>query len=208
VTELLLIRHGQSEFNAERRWAGWEHRSPLTGQGEAEAQALADDLASESDIEWVYTSPLLRARQTAQIIGKALGLTPLELAELREVNVGHVGGLTTEEFGANYPEDFARWQDRTDIGFTWPGGENRCGFFRRTARAMDHIVSMHPDDKVVVVCHGGVIRAALAHYLPDDYGEWWTYPLHTGSLTRLLVTPDCSQLLVLNQYDSPLDSTG
>ena len=66
MTELLLVRHGQSLFNAERRWTGWEHKSPLTGQGEAEAQAVAARLAPESDIEAIYSSPLLRAWQTAR----------------------------------------------------------------------------------------------------------------------------------------------
>lgn len=200
MTEVWLIRHGESQFNAEHRWAGWEHASPLTAQGEAEAQALADRLASEDDIEQIYTSPLQRAWQTAQIIGKALGLTPLVVTELREVNVGHVGGLTMGEFAAQFPEAYERWQDRTDVGFTWPGGENRYQFFQRAARAVERVASKHADDKVVIVCHGGVIRATLAHYLPNDYSEWWAYQLHTGSLTRLLVTPNGSQLLTLNEY--------
>jgi len=72
MTDLLLIRHGESQFNAEHRWAGWEHASPLTIQGEAEARALAAQLASEHDIQALYNSPLQRARQTAHIIAKAL----------------------------------------------------------------------------------------------------------------------------------------
>ena len=203
MTELLLVRHGESQFNAERRWAGWEHKSPLTRQGEAEAQALADRLASERDIEAIYSSPLLRAWQTAQFIAKALGLTPTPFTGLREVNVGHVGGLTMDEFAAKYPEDYERWRDRSNTAFTWPGGENRYDFFRRAPQAVARIASMHPNHRVVVVCHGGVIRATLAHYLPNDYGEWWTYSLHTGSLTRLLVAPDGNELLTLNECGSP-----
>jgi broad specificity phosphatase PhoE len=64
-------------------------------------------------------------------------------------------------------------------------------------------VSWHRNDKVVVVCHGGVIRATLAHYLPNEYTEWWTYSLPTGSLSRLLVTPDGNKLLTLSEYDAP-----
>jgi broad specificity phosphatase PhoE len=200
MTELLLVRHGQSEFNAQHRWENWECQSPLTAQGGAEAQALAERLTSESDIAALYTSPLSRARQTAHFVGKALGITPVEIDGLREVNVGHVGGLTQEEFAARFPEAFPRWQDRRDMEFTWPGGEKRADFFRRAARAMDEIVTRHPHDKVLVACHGGVIRATLAYYLPDDYSEWWTYPLHTGSLTRLSVTANGSRLLTLNEY--------
>jgi broad specificity phosphatase PhoE len=207
MTELLLIRHGQSEFNAQHRWENWERHSPLTQQGEAEAQALAERLVPEKDIAALYTSPLTRARQTAQIVGKALGMTPVEREGLREVNVGHVGGLTHEEFATRFPEAFPRWQDRRDVEFTWPGGEVRADFFRRAAQAVDEIVARHPHDKIVVVCHGGVIRAALAYYLPTDYGAWWTYSLHTGSLSRLCVSPNGSKLLTLNQYTA-LEQTG
>ncbi len=201
MTELLLIRHGESQFNAEHRWAGWEHESPLTQRGEAEAQVLAERLATERGIAALYTSPLVRARQTAQFVGKALGLLPVVRTGLREVNVGHVGGLTDDEFAATFPEAFVRWQDRTDIEFTWPGGEKRAGFFRRAAQAVADIVAQHGENKVIVVCHGGVIRATLAYYLPNDYGEWWTYSLHTGSLTRLWVTVNGSRLLALNEHD-------
>jgi probable phosphoglycerate mutase len=203
MTELLLVRHGQSLFNAERRWTGWEHKSPLTSRGEAEAQAVADRLASERDIEAIHSSPLLRAWQTAQFIAKALGLTPIAHTGLCEVNVGHVGGLTKDEIAATYPEDYEMWRDRSNTAFTWPGGENRYEFFRRAPQAVSEIVSMHPNDKVVVVCHGGVIRATLAHYLPHEYSEWWTYSLPTGSLTRLRVTPNGNKLLTLAEYDAP-----
>ena len=77
MTELLLVRHGESRFNAERRWAGWEDHSPLTALGEAEAQAVANRLATEGDIVELYASPLLRAWQTAQIISKTLGIAPV-----------------------------------------------------------------------------------------------------------------------------------
>lgn len=200
MTELLLIRHGQSQFNAQHRWESWEHHSPLTAQGEAEAQALAERLAPEKDIAALYASPLTRARQTAQTVGKALGIPPVEVDGLREVNVGYVGGLTHEEFEARFPEEYPLWQDRSNMEFTWPGGELRADFFRRAARAADEIVARHPHDKVAVVCHGGVIRATLAYYLPADHSEWWAYPLHTGSLTRLQVTPNGSKLLTLNEY--------
>jgi broad specificity phosphatase PhoE len=201
MTELLLVRHGQSQFNAERRWENWVHESPLTQQGESEAQALADRLVAESDVAAIYASPLTRAAQTAQIIGQALGMEPIPLAGLREVDVGLVGGLTSDEFEARFPSAFARWRDRRDLGFTWPGGEVRFDFFQRAAQAVGEVVAGHAGEKVVVVCHGGVIRATLAFYLPNDFSEWWSYNLHTGSLSRLEVSPAGNQLLTLNEYE-------
>ncbi len=195
-----MVRHGQSQFNAERRWENWVHESCLTQQGESEAQALADRLVAESDIAAIYASPLTRAAQSARIIGKVLGMEPIELDGLREVDVGLVGGLTRDGFETRFPGAYARWQNRQDLGFTWPGGEVRSDFFQRAAQAMGEIVARHPGDKVVVVCHGGVIRATLAFYLPNDFGEWWSYDLHTGSLSRLQVSSAANQLLTLNEY--------
>ncbi len=203
MTGLLLVRHGESQFNAERRWAGWDDLSPLTARGEAEAQAVANRLASEGDIEAVYASPLLRAWQTAQIISKTLGIAPVLHDGLREVNVGQVGGLTMEEFAAQFPGHYERWQERSNSGFTWPGGENRYQFFLRAGRAVEWIACKHPDGKVVVVCHGGVIRAALVYFLPEECSEWWTYRVHTGSLSRLSVDSNGNRLLALNEYDPP-----
>jgi probable phosphoglycerate mutase len=201
MTELLLVRHGQSQFNAERRWENWVHESPLTPHGEGEARVLADRLVAEHDIAALYASPLTRAAQTAQIIGKALGMEPRAFDGLREIDVGLVGGLTRDGFEARFPSAFARWQDRRDMDFAWPGGEVRSDFFQRATQAVAEIVAKHPGDKVVVVCHGGVIRATLAFYLPNDFSEWWAYALHTGSLSRLLVSPDGNRLVTLNEYE-------
>lgn len=203
MTELLLVRHGESQFNAERRWAGWGDFSPLTALGEAEAQALANRLAAEDSIAALYASPLLRAWQTAQIISKTLGIAPVLHEGLREVDVGRVGGLTTDEFAAQFPSDYDSWQERSNFQFTWPGGENRLEFFLRAGRAVEQIAGRHPDEKVVVVCHGGVIRATLVYFLPEECSQWWTYVVHTGSLTRLSVGSNGNRLLALNEYDTP-----
>ncbi len=203
MTELLLVRHGESQFNAERRWAGWDDFSPLTALGEAEAHAVASRLALEDGIGALYASPLLRAWQTAQIISKTLGIGPVQHDGLREVNVGQVAGLTMEEFATQLPGHYERWQERSDSGFTWPGGENRHEFFLRAGRAVEEIANGHPGEKVVVVCHGGVIRATLVYFLPQECGEWWTYRLQTGSLTRLAVGSNGNRLLALNEYDPP-----
>ncbi len=201
MTELLLLRHGQSRFNAERRWENWVHESALTQQGEGEAQALADRLVTEHDIAALYASPLTRAAQTAQIIGRALGMEPIAIDGLREIDVGLVGGLTRDGFEARFPSAFAQWQDRRDMSFAWPGGEVRSDFFQRATHTVAEIAAKHPEEKVVVVCHGGVIRATLAFYLPNDFSDWWVYALHTGSLSRLVVSPDGNQLHKLNEYE-------
>ena len=201
MTELLLVRHGESQANLEQRWASWEAEVPLSPQGQAEAEALARRMAFERGVDALYASPLLRAQQTAEHIARALGLSPIMLPGLCEINVGQVAGLTNAEFAQSLPDVHARWQNRDDSEYTWPGGEKRADFFHRVAQTVEGIVAAHPAGKVAVVCHGGVIRATLAHYLPATHGQWWAYRLHTGSLTRLLVAPDGNALLALNEHE-------
>ena len=208
MTELILVRHGESQFNAEHRWAGWEHESPLTPRGVHEAQNTARLLSGENDISAIYSSPLTRARQTAEIIGDSIGLHPVLVEGLKEVNVGCIAGLTQSEFAEKYPDVYARWQNRADAQFTWPGGEQRAGFFRRAAQTIQQILERHPHDKVAVVCHGGVIRASLAYLVPESHAEWWTYSLHTASVTRMQIGPEGPKLVSLNEYQDGVETLG
>lgn len=88
MTDLLLIRHGQATHNLEQRWEGWG-ATALTEEGQRQAEALAERLASSAtNIAHLYTSPLLRARQTAQPIARRLGLIPVVHEGLREIDFG------------------------------------------------------------------------------------------------------------------------
>ena len=90
------------------------------------------------------------------------------------------------------------WTDKTNLDFQWPGGESRRGFFARVWGAMDAIIAAHPNDEVVVVGHGGSLRAALAHLLPDRFTEWWLYELGNASLTVVDMGASGTTLRVLN----------
>jgi len=195
---LLLIRHAETVANAEGRWVGWGDTG-LTERGRAQVKATARRIAAEvRDAVAIYTSPLPRARETAGEIGRALGLTPIPMEDLREINFGELDGVTIEEMEARYPDLFARWRDKTDTEYTWPGGEKRADFFRRVAAACDEILSRHTHGSVVVVAHGGTLRSFLAHLLPEQLGRWWTYNLDNCGLTRVAVDGATARLLVLN----------
>jgi broad specificity phosphatase PhoE len=198
MTELLLIRHAQTEANATGHWQGWTD-PPLTSTGRTQAQALARRLVTErGEVAALYTSPLRRAMATAQAIGTALDLQPTPVDQLKEIHFGQLEGVTLHEMEARYPDLYRRWQDKTDMAFHWPGGERRADFFARAAQACQRILTRHPDDKVAIVAHGGTIRACLAHLLPRQLGRWWTYPLDNGGLTRVHGTGNDTGLLVLN----------
>jgi broad specificity phosphatase PhoE len=143
MTELLLVRHGETDWNAEGKLQGHTDR-PLNDYGRRQAQALADRLASE-DIDAVYASDLSRARETAEIVGSKLGLPVVVDPDLREKNWGNWEGLTSDE--------------RLHIEFE---GETSEAHRDRTLSAVQRIVERHPGERVVVVTHGGSLRRIQA----------------------------------------------
>jgi uncharacterized phosphatase len=143
MTELLLVRHGETDWNAEGKLQGHTDR-PLNDYGRRQARALADRLAGEN-IDAVYASDLSRARETAEIVGEKLGLTVAVDPDLREKNWGNWEGLTSDE--------------RLHIEFE---GETSETHRDRTLSAVQRIVERHPGERVVVVTHGGSLRRIQA----------------------------------------------
>jgi broad specificity phosphatase PhoE len=198
MTEILFIRHGETHSNADGRWQGWSD-SPLTDAGRLQIAAVARRLTGErGGVAALYSSPLRRAFETAQAIGAALGLSPQILDLLKEVHFGELEGVAFHEVERQYPDLFTQWRDRTDMDFRWPGGERRADFFHRASEACQLILERHPRDKVVVVSHGGTIRACLAQLLPQDMGTWWSYAVDNTSITHVRTTENGVDLLVLN----------
>jgi probable phosphoglycerate mutase len=197
MTDLLLIRHGQALHNLEGRWEGWG-ATPLTEEGQRQAEFLAQRLKMGlHTIGYLCASPLLRARQTAEPISRRLGLPVVTHEGLREIDFGQVSGLTVEGFKASMPETYARWQDRGDLAFQFPGGEQRLAFFRRVGDTLEEIIASHPGEVVVAVAHGGTIRAGLAYLLPDTMGDWWGYALQNASLTHVRAGGGRNELVTL-----------
>jgi probable phosphoglycerate mutase len=151
---LLLIRHAQSSANAERRFQG--HMDvPLSGQGLRESALLAERLAGLG-IHAIYSSPLRRARQTAEVTAERLGLAISERRALIERDVGAISGLTRDEVVERFPE-FAtvRLDDRGESPI--PGFEADGAFEQRVLAVLEEIISGHPGETVAAFTHGGVI---------------------------------------------------
>jgi broad specificity phosphatase PhoE len=163
VTVILLARHGESDWNVDRRWQGHADR-PLTERGREQARALADRLADIA-LQAVYTSDLRRARETAEIVARTQGLEVHVTPALREVDVGSWSGLSREEAGARFPEGYARWLSG---GPGWEDGESYEQMSERVLGALRAIVADHPEDRVLIVAHGGPIRAIHAATIGID----------------------------------------
>jgi broad specificity phosphatase PhoE len=158
MTELLLVRHGETDWNRDQRFQGHAD-PPLNDTGRAQARALANDLAAER-IDAIYTSDLARARETAELIAERAGVPFVLEPQLREVDVGEWQGLTHAEIDERFPEGRRNWHER---GHGWERGETYEQLAERVLEALERIVHRHPGERVVVVGHGGTIRAVRAH---------------------------------------------
>ena len=164
MTTIFLVRHGETDWNLERRFQGHADR-PLNETGRAQAAALAESLDGE-DLTAVYTSPLQRASQTAAIVAARLGLDPRPLEALREIHVGDWEGLTVDEVKERYPE-----QASMDWRSGWPGGETYDELGARVLPALLVLANEHPDARVLAVTHAGPVRAALASAMGLSYDD-------------------------------------
>jgi broad specificity phosphatase PhoE len=158
VTIVYLARHGESDWNAANRFQGHSDR-PLTELGRRQAQALADELAEVSTLAAIYSSPLRRASETAFAVGERVRLEPVLVEDLREVDVGSWTGLTRAEVEARHPADFRRWLDG---GEGWEDGESYAAMSARVLPALLGIAAGHEGDEILVISHGGPLRAIQA----------------------------------------------
>ncbi len=158
MIELLLIRHGETAWNRERRMQG-HIDIPLSAAGVRQAQALGRALAAERPLA-IYSSDLGRARATAQPVADAHDLPVILRTSLRERCYGAFEGLLYDEISQRYPQAFAAWRAR-ELHARFPAGEREAEtqqeFHDRAVQAVTGIVSAHPSGKLVVVTHGGVL---------------------------------------------------
>ena len=206
MTTILLARHGESDWNRAKRWQGHADR-PLTERGREQAHALADRLAA-TELDAVYSSDLERARETAEIVARSQGLDVHVLPELREVDVGSWSGLTRAEAERRFPDAFRRWAAG---GEGWDDGETYEQLSERVLRAIRTIAADHPGERVLVVAHGGTIRAVHAAALGVDVHTYRRIRrvepnatlsavcVEGGELTELCRTEDLDEFLVEDQ---------
>jgi uncharacterized phosphatase len=149
MTELYLVRHGETDWNRQHRVQGLTD-IPINATGRKQARA-AGRLLTRRSWDAIYTSPLSRARETASIIATENGLPdPIAVDELVERNYGDAEGLNFIEIDRRYP-------NRSDV----PGQETRDAVSARVVPALRLIAAAHPGESVIVVSHGGAIRSVL-----------------------------------------------
>jgi broad specificity phosphatase PhoE len=165
VTTIHLARHGETDWNRQLRWQGHSD-PPLNELGRRQARALADGLDGTS-LAALYSSDLRRASETAEIVASRLGLAVTVDPALREIDVGSWEGFTLAELETRFPEAVARWEQRGEHG--WEGGESHDEMAARVRAAVQSIAARHEGEEILVVTHGGPIRALKAFAAGLDY---------------------------------------
>lgn len=197
-TFLTLIRHGETEWNRLKRWQGHED-IPLNEDGENQARAAAQFLAA-ANITRVMSSDLIRAHHTAQLINQFLRLPFINDERLREIHVGDVQGMTTDNIQEYFPDLHSELLRDAYANVQFPNGESRYQAGERLGQALQSIADTYPDEHVLICTHGGVIRMALYYLL--NFAESAT-PIHNCSLTRLVYDSASQQWAVLDFAVAP-----
>lgn len=185
TTHLLVIRHGETAWNAEHRIQG--HLDiPLSATGVRQAARLADRLTSER-IDAVYSSELARAWLTAVPLADRLGLEVVPEPRLRERCFGIFEGLTLDEIAVQHPEAFRRWRAR-DPEWAMQRGETGQQLIDRVLEALHDIAGRHRGETVALVTHGGVLDVAYRAARALDWDAPREHQMLNAGINRLRVT--------------------
>jgi probable phosphoglycerate mutase len=204
VTRVLLIRHGQSEGNAEGRFGG-HTATPLSARGLRQAEATAQALSSET-FDAIYSSDLPRAYDTAQPLALLAGLEVQRREAFRERSVGVMEGLTFEQAAEQHPEQYAALL-RRDFEHVLLGGESYRQMLERASHELDSAIRRHTGGRIAVFSHTGTICILVLHLMgaldaPELRPVWIAtancgitrFELRTDGFVRVLVINDTRHL--------------
>jgi broad specificity phosphatase PhoE len=204
VTNVLLIRHGQSKGNAERRFGG-HTATPLSARGHRQAELTARTLKSES-LTAIYSSDLARAIETARPLSRLTGLPIHDTNAFRERSVGVMEGLTFEAAAQQHPEQYAALL-RRDFEHVLTGGESYRQLLDRARQKLDDIIEQNRGGKIAVFSHTGTICILALHLMgaldaPDLKPVWISsgncgitrFELRDDGFVRVLNVNDTSHL--------------
>jgi alpha-ribazole phosphatase len=195
ATQLLLIRHAESQWAATGQFQG-QLDPPLSDVGRQQARLLARRLAGEG-LGAVYCSDLSRAAETAALVSEGRSLLIRRSAALREVHLGDWQGLTAAQIAARYPEPYRLWR-RDSVTNRPPGGERIEAVQERSLWVAHQVLAAHRGETVVIVAHSGPLRCILCGLLELPLATYSRLRLDHASLTRLRVERSFARLEGLN----------
>lgn len=194
-TELIIIRHGETDWNKGLRFQGQQDIS-LNQSGREQASSVRDVLVDRK-IDSIYSSDLKRARETAEIIAEPHHLEVKQLKGLREMNFGSWEGLSYQEIEARDPDILKKWfKDPTSTHP--PDGERVIEFQARIAETFKSILRECQGKRVVIVSHGGSIRIYLTYLLKMPVKLYWRFEVKNCGLNIVKIYQDNPVLTLLN----------
>jgi len=174
-----LVRHGETDWNREQVFRG-RLDIPLNDFGRQQAQAIGEKLA-DAKLTAVYTSPLKRARETADIVARACGLEALVQEGFIDLDFGEWQGLTQGQVRAQFPEVYRTWQGTPEAAAI-PGAEPLTVVKERAVSAIMKLAERLPDARVCIVSHRVVCKLVMAWALGLDEGAFWRIRQDTGCI--------------------------
>ncbi|NIN65043.1 MAG: hypothetical protein GTO63_10150 [Anaerolineae bacterium] len=195
MTRVLLVRHGETEWNRVERFRG-RTDIELNATGRSQAQAIAQRLSSWQ-MEAIYSSPLKRALQTAQPIAQACGREVQALDPIIDIDYGDCAGLSPEEFSTRHPDLFEKWRDAPQ-GARFPRGESLDDLRRRAWPAVEEVCSAHEGGTVILVSHVVVNRVLICAALGVGHSSFWKIGQDNAAINVIEAEQTGYRLLLLN----------
>jgi broad specificity phosphatase PhoE len=179
MARLILIRHGETDWNVEGRWQG--HADvPLNARGRAQAESIAQSLTG-AGLAAIYASDLERAWETAEPLARAAGLEVRQDPRLREIDQGEWQGLLVTEIQARYADEFRRRRENP-LEVAPPGGETAAQVRDRVLAAVQDVLRAHPGQNVAIVSHGLAVAVILAHFRKAPVEKIWELVPENGEI--------------------------
>ncbi|MBC8059192.1 MAG: histidine phosphatase family protein [Clostridiaceae bacterium] len=192
-TILTLVRHGETEWNALGKFQGCIDIN-LSKEGIIQADYLKKRL--ENKFDYIYTSPLKRAIQTAEILSESSKINPRIELELREINFGDWEGLTIKEIETNFPEKFIDWRN-DELNAPMCGGDlSLKKASTRAKEAILEIVKAHQGKNIVLVAHGGIIKAGLIGIFDWKMTMYHKIVLGNTSVSKIIFDDSFNPIIV------------
>lgn len=200
MARLILVRHGETEWNRQMRYQG-QTDIELNETGIWQAERAADRIASEK-IDAIYSSDLKRARETARIIASKHGMRQMvkETPLLREMNFGDYEGLTFDQLDEKYRLIFSAsptWRSRGPQERA-PNGESIADLAARIDRFRDQLSQHNPEETILIAAHGGALQVLICQLLEIGLDHWWQIRLSGASISIVETYPQGISIFLLN----------
>ncbi|MEZ6047528.1 MAG: histidine phosphatase family protein [Planctomycetaceae bacterium] len=199
-TRLLLIRHGATAANEQRPYIlqGNGINGPLSEKGQAQAKS-ASQFLSQTKIDAIYCSPLVRAQQTATAIARPHGLEPVPTEGIHEVNVGLWEGKCWEDIMQEHPEEYKTFINASGE-IPYLGGESYRDVLNRSKPVIEGLVANHPGETIAIIAHNVVNRSYLADVMNKPMNEAKAIRQVNTCINIIRYQKDERELDTLNSY--------